>query len=59
MVLGKDAWLFINDIFMTRLDFEDLIDPGDVSAATGFFNGDEVEGETIRFQGFTVWSIGE
>ena len=59
IALGDDAWFFVNDIFMAKLEFKALTQPGDMSAATGFVTGDERVGESTRFSGFTVWSVGE
>ena len=55
IVLENNAWFFINDNFVARLDLSDLGDPGDIFAVTGFFTGDEVAGESTSFENFTVW----
>ena len=54
IVLGDDAWFFINEIFVAKLDLSSLSTSGDVSAITGFFTGDVVAGQITNFHSFTV-----
>ena len=57
IAIGNDGWLFINDSLIAKLNLSELTQPGDISAATGFFVGDEVAGQSTRFEDFVVWSI--
>ena len=53
-ILEDTGWLFVNDEFIALLDLGDGPLSGDVAVITGFYNGNEVNGYSTEFQGFTV-----
>ena len=55
--LGDNGWLFINGIFVAQLDLSGLSNSGDVEAIGGYFVVDEVAGDSVRFEDFSVRSI--
>ena len=57
IAMGDIGWLFINGEFIAQLALTRLDEPGDISAITGFFTGDEIAGEFTHFEDFTVNSI--
>jgi hypothetical protein len=57
IVLGNDAWLFINQVFVAQLSLTDLVQPGDISVSTGNFSGNTIAGSSTEFQDFTVWAL--
>lgn len=56
IALGDEGWLFINDIYIDKLDLSGLTTPGQVSAITNYFTGDGIAGYSTSFQDFTIWS---
>ncbi len=57
-VVGDWGVVFINESFVSRLNLSALQKSGDVSIETGYFEGAQKEGETTRYDEFSVWSIG-
>lgn len=57
VAIGDDGMFFVNGEFITALDLSGLTNAGDISAVTGSFAGNEFEGESTQFEGFTVWSL--
>ncbi len=53
----SEGWVFLNGNFLTKLDLDDSRGAGNIMAGTGFWSGDEINGETTRFTEFTVWEI--
>ncbi len=56
IALEDEGWLFINDIYIDKLDLSGLTTPGQVSAITNYFTGDGIAGYSTSFQDFTIWS---
>ncbi len=54
---GNQGWLYINHQFVAELDLSDRTNAGDITVATGIWNGDEINGEETCYDDFTVWSI--
>ena len=57
IMLGPNGWLFVNGIYINKLRLGGWLEPGSVSAVGGYFSVDGVEGESTRYQNFTIWSI--
>lgn len=57
IILGPNGWLFVNGNYIAKLRLGGWIEPGSVSAVGGYFSGDGVDGESTRYQNFTIWSI--
>ncbi|MBN2548148.1 MAG: protein kinase [Anaerolineales bacterium] len=58
LICQEDNGLFyLNDNFVAELDLSGRMFSGDILIATGVYYGDELDGETTRYQGFAVWSI--
>jgi len=57
VAMGDEGALFINGKFSGKLDLSGLVEVGEVRAFTGYFTGDEMEGEATRFEGFSIWSL--
>ncbi len=58
IALGDEGWLFINGSYVDELDLSDWVGAGSVSAVGQYFAGDGVAGQSTRFEGFTIWSVG-
>jgi len=58
VVLGEEAWLFVNDGSPSKLNLGVYAEEGDVTAIAGYFGDDQAPGSSTRFQGFTVWAPG-
>ena len=56
IALGNEGWLFINDIYIDKLDLSGLTTPGQVSAVTNYFTRDGLAGYSTSFKDFTIWS---
>ena len=56
IVSEDEGWLFVNDTFVSKLNFGAYPEPGDIKAFSGYFTDDETPGAITRFQDFTVWS---
>ena len=59
IVLGGEGWLFIDGAHVGNLDLSGLLMAGGVSAVAGYFTGDGIAGKATRFEGFTIYSLGE
>ena len=59
IVLGGEGWLFIDGAHVGELDLSGLLMGGGVSAVAGYFTGDGIAGKSTRFEGFTIYSLGE
>ena len=57
IILGPNGWLFVNGNYIDKLRLGGWLEPGSVSAVGGYFSADGVEGESTRYQNFTIWSI--
>lgn len=58
LICQEDKGLFyLNENFIAELDLSGRMFSGDILIATGVYYGDEIDGETTRYQGFGVWSI--
>ena len=57
IVIGKQGWFFVNGEFERRLSIGELTDIGSIDIAAGIVPENETEGETTRFEDFTVWSL--
>lgn len=57
IALGSDGWLFINGNYVGKLRLGGWLEPGSVSAVASYSEGDGVDGESTRYQNFTIWSI--
>ena len=56
VALGEEGWLFINGVYIDKLDLSGLIEAGSVVAVSSYFEGDGVAGRSTRFEGFTIWT---
>src|SRR5262249_37580530 len=54
---GANAFFYANGRYIATLDPSSKMDPGDVTIATGLNDGREINGESTRFERFTVWSL--
>jgi len=54
VVVGENGWLFLNGQYQGTLNLDSSTVGGDVSAITGSFQGNEVEGAVTRFEDFSV-----
>ena len=57
IILGPNGWLFVNGNYVDKLRLGGLLEPGKVFAVGGYVSGDGVDGESTRYQNFTIWSI--
>jgi hypothetical protein len=57
IALGDEGWLFINGVFVSKLDLGGWDQAGDVRIAAGLITGDGIMGEATVFQDFSVWSV--
>lgn len=48
------GWLFLNNRLLATLDLSGGGAEGDVAVITGYHNGNEIDGRSTRFSGFTV-----
>ena len=58
IALGSEGWLFVNGIYVDRLDLGGLLKPGTAAAVAGYFMGDGVAGMSTNVDNLAVWSIG-
>lgn len=56
ITLGIGGWLFINGVYVDKLDLSGLTAAGRVSAITNYFTRDGLAGYSTSFQDFTIWS---
>jgi hypothetical protein len=56
IALGEEGWLFINGVYIDKLDLSGLIEEGGVAAVSSLFEGDGVAGKSTRLEDFTIWS---
>ena len=56
IALGNQGWLFINGVYIDKLDLSGWTKSGRVSAVTNYFTGDGIAGYSTRFEDFTIWS---
>ena len=56
IAVEEDGWLYVNDEFVSKLDLSGRY-AGSVEVVTGFFTGDEIAGEMVKYLRFTVWTI--
>lgn len=49
----------MNDKFISELGLSDRVNSGKIGIGTGFYNGDEVEGEVTAYRDFSIWSVGD
>ena len=54
ITLGDDGWLFINGVYVDRLDLSGGLDSGSVSAVGSYFTGHGIAGRSTRFSDLTV-----
>jgi hypothetical protein len=54
---GETAYFFVNGNYIATLDVSGKLVAADVSVVTGAIEGDQVDGKSTRFEGFTVWSL--
>ena len=54
---GERGWLFVNGEFIAELDLSARTNAGDITIATGLYEGDEINGKTTNFKNFSIWSI--
>ncbi len=57
VVIDKKGLFWVNDRFVASLDLSGLTMSGGVQAATGIASGDEINGKTTRYEGFSVRSL--
>ena len=50
--VGDRGWLFCNEQFVAELDLSSTTEAGTVGVMTGFFAGNEVEGESTKVENF-------
>ena len=58
IALGPEGWLFINGVYVDRLDLSGLLGEGEVAAIGSYFAGDGIAGKSTRFGGLTIRSAG-
>ena len=56
IALGEEGWLFINGVYVDKLDLGGLVEAGDVLALGSYFSGDGIAGKSTKFEDFTIWS---
>ncbi len=56
IALGDEGWLFINGVYIDKLDLSRWTESGQFSAVTNYFSGDGITGYSTRFENFTIWS---
>ena len=56
IALGDEGWLFVNGVYIDKLDLSSLTQAGEVSAVTNYFTDDGIAGYSTRFEDFTIWS---
>ena len=59
IALGEEGWLFINGVYVDKLDLSGWLENGSVSAVGSYFTGDGIAGKSTRFDEFTIWSAGK
>ena len=57
VALDDVGWLFINGGFAGALDLSGWQPAGSMAAATGYFAGHTIPGESTRFEEFKIWLI--
>tara|TARA_B100000029_G_scaffold516498_1_gene630306 strand:+ start:30529 stop:32994 length:2466 start_codon:yes stop_codon:yes gene_type:complete len=58
MVFGDNAWLFINEFYIDKLDFSNLKESGRIQIFNNFYSGDEKFNISTSFKDFSILSIG-
>lgn len=56
-VKGGAAWFFVNNEYQALLDVSGKTSHGDVMIATAAFVGDQINGKSTSYTGFTVWAV--
>ena len=54
---GNKGILYVNGSFIANLDLSERGNFGDVGIGTGFFSGNEIDGNSTGYQEFSVWNI--
>ncbi len=55
VAIGDEAWFFINDVYIAKLNLSDLRQAGDIAVITGYFTGDEIAGQSTKYEDVIVW----
>ena len=56
IALGEEGWLFLNGVYVDKLDLGGHFKGGSVSAVGSYFTGDGIAGKSTEFEDFTIWS---
>ena len=59
IAMGGEGWLFINGVYVDRLDLSGGLEAGTVSAVGPYFTGHGIAGKSTEFEGLTIWSAGD
>jgi hypothetical protein len=54
---GNRGLLYVNDVFVSELDLTSRLSAGNIIAAIGLYEGDEIAGKSTRYTHFSVWSL--
>lgn len=54
---GERGFFYLNGDLISELNLSVRMVSGDISVGTGFFEGNETDGDVTRYEDFTVWSI--
>lgn len=57
LAMGGAGVLYINGIQAVELDLSGNTESGDIAVATGFFEGNEITGQSTAYDDFSVWSL--
>ena len=59
IVLNERGFLFVNDNFGATFEVSRWQEPGDLGLVVGYHPGSQKEGYTTRYEGLSVWEIGQ
>ena len=54
VILGESGWVVVNGSYIAELDLADITEEGSIVAVSSFFSGDGVQGESVRYEGFSI-----
>lgn len=57
IALDEVGYVLMNDSLIADLDLSSRSEAGDVEIATAFFTGNEIVGQSTRYEAFTVWQL--
>ena len=59
IAMGGEGWLFINGVYVDRLDLSGLLEEGHVSGVGSYYIDHGIAGKSTEFEKLTIWSVGD